>query len=199
MKSYITDLLPRLQKYSARLDNLSLFTDHPWVQIDDSGNRTVFIFRKEGNELLISQNGEVGTSTWEYLDYMNSLLVEIGDKCRLYNQGFLDDSVMILRQDGQQDYLLLVNENKINPNNPEQIFARLNQKYLSAPTAADTPSSSAIDPHPSEDVRRDSKHSDHNKRVELDAEQEFQEARLIVYFAVLLFSVIALFAVLASG
>jgi hypothetical protein len=130
MRSYISKLLPRLRQYSARLDNISLFTNHPWVQIDDSGDRTVFIFRKEENELLVSRNGEVSSCSWEYLDYMNSLLIDLGENRRLYNQGFLDESVMLLRQDGQEDYLLLVNENKVSSDDPERILEGLSQKYL---------------------------------------------------------------------
>lgn len=130
MRAYIANVLPRLQKYSARLDNLALFTDHPWIQIDESGDRTVFVFRSEGNELLISKNGNVNTCSWEYLDYMNSLLVEANGKKTLYNQGFMDEAVMILSKDGQSDYLLLANENKVQERDAEKILANLSRKYL---------------------------------------------------------------------
>jgi hypothetical protein len=61
---------------------------------------------------------------------MNSLLIDLGENRRLYNQGFLDESVMLLRQDGQEDYLLLVNENKVSSDDPERILEGLSQKYL---------------------------------------------------------------------
>jgi hypothetical protein len=134
MRAYIANVLPRLKEYSARLDNLALFTDQPWVQIDETGDRTVFVFRSEGNELLISKNGNVNTCSWEYLEYMNSLLIEANGEKTLYNQGFMDEAVMILRKDGQADYLLLANENKVQERSPEKILAILSQKYLTADT-----------------------------------------------------------------
>lgn len=132
MRTYIANVLPRLKEYSARLDNLALFTDQPWVQIDESGDRTVFVFRSEGNELLISRNGSVNTCSWEYLEYMDSLLIETNGKKTLYKQGFMDESVMILSKDGQADYLLLANENKVQERNAEKILKNLSQKYLTA-------------------------------------------------------------------
>ena len=132
MRGYIANVLPRLKKYSARLDNLALFTDHPWIQIDDSGDRTVFVFRSEGNELLISKNGNVKTCSWEYIDYMNSLLVKLNGQKTLYNQGFMDESVMILSKDGQTDYILLANENKVEERDGEKIITTLTRKYLTS-------------------------------------------------------------------
>jgi len=134
MRAYITNVLPRLKEYSARLDNLALFTDQPWIQIDESGDRTVFVFRSEGNELLISKNGNVNTCSWEYLEYMNSLLIEANGEKTLYNQGFMDESVMILSKDGQADYLLLANENKVQERKAVKILTNLSQKYLTADT-----------------------------------------------------------------
>jgi hypothetical protein len=136
MRAYIANVLPRLKEYSARLDNLALFTDQPWIQIDGSGDRIVFVFRSEGNELLISKNGNVNTCSWEYLEYMNSLLVKANGKKILYNQGFMDETVMILSKDGQSDYLLLANENKVQERKAEKILASLTKKYLTADTTS---------------------------------------------------------------
>jgi hypothetical protein len=86
MRSYLKSILPRLQRYSARLDNLSIFTDQPWVKIDETGDRVLFVFRSS-NDLLISKNGDVQTCTWEYLEYMDSLLIKRGGQKSLYKQG----------------------------------------------------------------------------------------------------------------
>ena len=134
MRAYIANVLPRLKEYSVRLDNLVLFTDQPWIQIDESGDRTVYVFRSEGNELLISKNGNVNTCSWEYLAYMNSLMIQANGKKTLYNQGFMDETVMILSKDGQADYLLLANENKVQEYTAEKILTNLSQRYLTADT-----------------------------------------------------------------
>lgn len=150
MKQYLADILPRLQKYSARLDNLSLITDTPWIQVDDSNDRVVFIFRSKGSELLVSENGDVNTCSWEYLDYMDALLVKMGERRALYNHGFLDDAVMILSKDGSADYLLLVNEKKVEARDRERVLSRLNRKYLES--AESDHKVDKVEQHTSEDI-----------------------------------------------
>lgn len=59
MKTFIADIIPRIQKYSQKLDNLTLLTNQHWVVVDEITNsKTVYIFRPN-NELLISKNGKV--------------------------------------------------------------------------------------------------------------------------------------------
>ena len=73
MRTYISDIIPRIQKFSQKLDNLTLLTNQHWVVIDDIDNtKNVYIFR-QNNELLISQNGKVEKAKWEYLGH-NSLI-----------------------------------------------------------------------------------------------------------------------------
>lgn len=35
MKTFIADIIPKIQKYSQRLDDITLFTNKHWVVIDD--------------------------------------------------------------------------------------------------------------------------------------------------------------------
>jgi hypothetical protein len=66
MKTYISDIIPKIQKFSQKLDNLTLLTNQHWVVIDNVENeKNVYIFR-QNNELLISQNGKVEKAKWEY-------------------------------------------------------------------------------------------------------------------------------------
>jgi len=59
MKTYFSDLIPKLQRFSQKLDNLSLLTNQHWVVIDEIKScKVIYIFRAN-NELLISQNGIV--------------------------------------------------------------------------------------------------------------------------------------------
>jgi hypothetical protein len=59
MKTFLTDIFPKIQRYSERLDNITLLTNQHWVSIDDIlSTKTVFIFRTN-NELLVSTNGKV--------------------------------------------------------------------------------------------------------------------------------------------
>ena len=130
MKTYFSDLIPRLQKYSRKLDDLTLLTDQHWVLIDDLGNsKNVFIFKKD-NALLLSKNGNVLKGNWEYLGN-NSLLIDL-DESYLYKHGFFDENILALKVDSKKEYTFLVNENKFEGelNNLESIFKFLEEKYL---------------------------------------------------------------------
>jgi hypothetical protein len=78
MKTYISDLIPRLSKFSKQLANVTLLTDQHWVAADVSlGEKRTYIF-KRNNELLLSTNGQVNKGKWE-LNGADSLLLDVGD------------------------------------------------------------------------------------------------------------------------
>ena len=60
---------------------------------------------------------------------MKSLLIELGKETTLYNQGFLDNSIMILRKDGTDEYQLFVNENRIE-STIEKLLQKIENNYL---------------------------------------------------------------------
>ncbi len=110
MKTYILDIIPKIQRYSKKLDDLSLLQNHHWVILDEANySKNVYIFRDK-NELLISQNGKVVKAKWEYLGN-NSLLIEHGNECYMFRHGFFDENVLALKVDSKEEYALLINEN----------------------------------------------------------------------------------------
>ena len=118
MKTYLKNIVDRFRNYSEKLDNFSILTDQPWItQTDNLSDRCVFIFRKENKELYILTNGvmkkEDEGSAWDYIASMNSLLIRRNGETKLYNQGFFDEAIMILRLDGTNELQLFANENKI--------------------------------------------------------------------------------------
>jgi hypothetical protein len=131
MKTFIADIIPKLQKYSQKLDNLTLLTNQHWVVVDEIANsKTVYIFRSN-NELLISKNGEVEKAKWEYLGN-NSLLLDLKDKSYLFRHGFFDESVLALKIDGKDEYALMVNESQFDKelNSALNILQKLQNKYF---------------------------------------------------------------------
>jgi hypothetical protein len=108
MLDYLKSILPRIQQYSKKLDDEANFVDIPWAFIDGEGENITYIFRKN-KELLVSKQGDVVIGKWEYLPVMQSLLIEYEGKRRLYNQGFIDDAVMVLRKDGTNELFPLTN------------------------------------------------------------------------------------------
>lgn len=133
MKTFLLDIIPKIQRYSQKLDNLTVLTNKHWVVIDEELNRkVVFIFREKDSQLLISENGKIEKGTWEYLGN-NSLLIDRKDGSYLFKHGFIDDTVLALKVDGKDEYALLVNEYKFDNklNSLTTILQFLNETYSS--------------------------------------------------------------------
>lgn len=133
MQTFIADIIPKLQKFSQKLDDLTLLTNQHWVVLDElTKAKNVYIFRSN-NELLISSNGKVEKGRWEYLGN-NSLLIDRKDDSFLFKHGFFDENVMALKIDGKEEYAILVNESRFNGelNSVDKVTDFLSTKYLSS-------------------------------------------------------------------
>lgn len=131
MQTFISDIIPKIQRFSQKLDDLTLLTNQHWVVMDEiDKTKNVYIFRKN-NELLVSSNGEVEKGRWEYLGN-NSLLIDKKDKSYLFKHGFFDENVLALKIDGREEYAFLVNENRYDGelNCFSRIIDFLNRTYL---------------------------------------------------------------------
>ncbi len=131
MKTFLSDIFPKIQRYSEKLDNLTLLTNQHWVSIDDIlSNKTVYIFRTN-NELLVSTNGKVEKAKWEYLGN-KSLLIDKKTDSYLFKHGFFDENILALKVDSSEEYAVFVNENKYDGelNSIDKVFDFLSSKYL---------------------------------------------------------------------
>ena len=130
MKYYLSEIIPRLRKYSASLDQTALLVDKPWVVSNSSDSYDKLIFRNDGR-VHLSRDGEVTDGKWEYLPEARSLLIDYGDRKRLYRHQYLDESVFALKIDGKVDsdenYFLLADESNV-PDNDAKKY--LENKYL---------------------------------------------------------------------
>lgn len=108
MQFYLQSILPRLQRFSKQLNDEANFVEIPWAYLDDNGVKITYLFRRN-NDLLVTKQGEVATGRWEYLPSMQSLLIDYEGKRRMYNQGFLDKTVLLLRKEGTELLLPLAN------------------------------------------------------------------------------------------
>jgi len=131
MQTFISDIIPKIQRFSQKMDDLTMLTNQHWVVMDEiDKTKNVYIFRKN-NELLVSSNGEVEKGRWEYLGN-NSLLIDKKDKSYLFKHGFFDENVLALKIDGREEYAFLVNENKYDGelNSFKSVINFLNRTYL---------------------------------------------------------------------
>lgn len=132
MKTFLADIIPSLQRYSQKLDDLTKLTNQHWVSLGDiSEEKRVFIFR-DNNQLLISINGIVEKGSWEYIGNQ-SLLLETKKENYLMKHGFLDEDIFALKLDSSDTYAFFVNETRYKKelNNIHDILSYLERKYLS--------------------------------------------------------------------
>ena len=165
MQTFIADIIPKLQKFSKKLDDLTLLTNQHWVVLDElTKAKNVYIFRSN-NELLISSNGKVEKGKWEYLGN-NSLLIDRKDESFLFKHGFFDENVMALKIDGKEEYALLVNENRFDGelNSKDKVLAFLSSRYLSASALGADGNQSGLESKPivktKEDIEKEKSQND---------------------------------------
>jgi hypothetical protein len=131
MKTFLADIIPRIQQFSHKLDDLTKLTNQHWVSLGDIvSEKRVFIFRSN-NQLLISVNGIVEKGTWDYIGNQ-SLLIETESENYLMKHGFLDEDIFALKLDSTEAYAFFVNETKYDKelNNIQDILTCLEKKYI---------------------------------------------------------------------
>ncbi len=131
MKTFIADIIPKIQRFSKKLDDLTLLTNQHWVSLSDILNsKTVYIFRPN-NQLLVSENGLVKKGSWEYLGNQ-SLLIDANDQSYLLKHGFFDENIIALKLDSSDQFAFFVNETKFDKelNNINDVIEFLTNKYL---------------------------------------------------------------------
>lgn len=112
MKTYLSEIIPNVKRFSEKLDNTALLMSNHWTVVDEESNRRmVYIFR-DNNQLIISNNGQVSKATWEYLGN-NSLLIDNSSGSFLFKLGFFDNNILALKVDSKNEYAFLINENEI--------------------------------------------------------------------------------------
>ncbi|EKF54416.1 hypothetical protein I215_12328 [Galbibacter marinus] len=131
MKTFISNIIPKIKEYSKKLNVLTNFVDKYWILLNEEDNtKLVYIFRGN-NELLISLNGIVNKGKWEYLG-KDSLLIEKENQTFLFRHGFLDDNIFVLKVDGKNEYAFFMDEEVLlqNINKLEQLNSFLEKHYL---------------------------------------------------------------------
>lgn len=110
MRTFVNNIIPKIQLFSKKLDDLTLLTNQHWVVFDDDSlTKVVYIFRSN-NQLLVSRNGKVDKGEWENIGN-SSIIIDFGKESFLFKHGFFDENILALKVDGKNEYAFLVNEN----------------------------------------------------------------------------------------
>ena len=110
MKTFFLNIPKRLKLKSQDLDVQTAICDKAWKVFNDEGVKQLFIFRTNG-ALIISTNGLVTYSTWEYIPVNHSIIIASEDKAIMFVPIFMDDVLFALQQDGNGGpCLILINQ-----------------------------------------------------------------------------------------
>lgn len=109
MKSFVLSIPDRIKRSYDALDVKADLCRTSWEVFNNEGMKQVFIFKKDGN-LLISTKGNVVCSSWEYLSINQSVLIKVDDKISMYCPTFVDDVVLVMKKDGTDEYVCMIDE-----------------------------------------------------------------------------------------
>ena len=109
MKTYLLNIPNELKKFSQKLDVNALLCNKTWEVLNDEGNKQVFIFESNG-KLIISTNGDVTNSTWQFITANNSIIITALNQTTMLRPAFIDGVVFAMRKDGTEECLFLIDE-----------------------------------------------------------------------------------------
>ena len=122
MKTFLFSLPDRLKSFNDKLDIKGILCGKSWEVFNDEGIKQVFIFNPDGT-LLISNDGKVIQSTWQYIPANSSIIITADNDTTMFKPAFYDDVILALKQDNVEQYLFMVDESQ------QSVFA---QKTLQA-------------------------------------------------------------------
>ncbi len=131
MRTYLADIIPKIQRFSRQLDDIVLLTNQNWVSLDEiSQTKRVYIFDKNGDLDIYKDGVEVDNGTWKFIN--QSLKLKLKSGGYLLKHGFFDENVIALKLDSTDTYAFLVNETKYEKelNTIEDIIEFLKKTYL---------------------------------------------------------------------
>ena len=130
MKTFILNVIKRLENYSQKLDAKAILFDKSWEVFNETGDKELIIFRTN-SELLISRNGIVQKGKWELLDIAN-LLIDMDNKSYLLNAAYIEDKFLALKLDGTQQFMVMIEtdmKNRFSMNSINVVEKYLEDRY----------------------------------------------------------------------
>lgn len=137
MKTFLSNLIPRLQKFSKNLDNTSSLTTAKWILLNEEAEKkVVYIFSDDENTLRISENGKIKKGKWLYLGD-NYIELEVDNELMLFKHALLDEQILALKRDGTEEYALLIKETSYDNylNTVHKLNSFLEERYLPSTTS----------------------------------------------------------------
>ena len=108
ISSVCEKVIDKIQSINLKVSKQHLIKKN-WVLLKESEEeRQIYIFQKD-QTLLIANSGDVIKGKWEEVGD-NSLMIEFDNKSTLYQPSYESESIFILKVNGKEQYLYLVEE-----------------------------------------------------------------------------------------
>lgn len=111
MKTYLLNIPNELKNFSQKKDVEALLCSKSWELFNDEGKKQILIFQKKGT-LLVSTNGDVVNSTWQFIPANKSIIITAEGKTTMLNPVFIDGVVLAMEKNGTQECLFMIDETR---------------------------------------------------------------------------------------
>lgn len=130
MKTYLLNIPNELKNFSQKKDVEALLCSKSWEVFNDEGNKQILIFQKNGT-LLVSTNGDVINSTWQFIPANKSIIISAEGKTTMLNPVFVDSVVLAMGKNGTQECLFMIDETRTDVM-PNRTFGELKNYFQKA-------------------------------------------------------------------
>ena len=131
MTDILYSIVPKLQPFDYSLHHDNQFINQKWVLINGIEDaKSMYVFNPN-NELVISENNEVTTTRWTFIN-SNFLSIVTEDGIVLIKAYYKDKDTLVLNQKASEDYAFFVNSSDYSEtiNSKLDVQNFLKDKYL---------------------------------------------------------------------
>ncbi len=134
MKYYFSSIIPKIASFSKKLDKVAAICDRKWTIIDDENEPTTYIFRDK-KELLVVKGGVVKKAKWDVVN-KDDIMIEQDEEILMFKQAFIDENIFVLNLFNTNNYLHLIDSEKVSAKTIKELENILNKRYfLTSPEA----------------------------------------------------------------
>lgn len=106
MKDFISNVLPRIQKFSEKLDKKEILIGKPWVLIEEVNHDTTEVEFFRDGRLIVSYGGEAIWGTWQITPSNQRLILDYNAKTLMLHAAFINDAVLVAKKSGSKNSML---------------------------------------------------------------------------------------------
>lgn len=129
---FLKTIIPKINSLANSIVDISLIKDKSWFLVNEykAGEKLIYLF-KSNFDLLIVKNGHISKGKWESVVHStNSLIIEHESSALFYNILFISIEYLILQQDGTNEYLFFVKQDKYDFSQDHKLLEDFLDNYI---------------------------------------------------------------------